>query len=89
MDGRDGYNRPVMRYLAAAGVGVIAAVATSMLWILVRFVLPVVLPFLLARTMGGGPAGVGSASAVIGSGSILLAALVGFCAGGAWMLLRR
>ena len=34
MDRRDGYDRRVMRYLAAAGVGVMAAVATSILWIL-------------------------------------------------------
>jgi hypothetical protein len=62
-----------MRYFAAAGVGVLAAIATSILWILVRLVLPIVLPFLISRTTAGGPVGVGAASAAIGSRSILLA----------------
>ena len=78
-----------MRYLLAAGVGVLAAIATAILWILIRFVLPIALPFLISRTPGGGSGGVGATSAVIGTGSILLAALLGFVGGSVWMLWRR
>jgi hypothetical protein len=75
-----------MRYLTAAGFGVLTAIATAILWIVVRFVLPIAVPFFLSRI---GRSGAGSASAVIGSGSILLAALLGFVGGLVWMLSRR
>jgi type II secretory pathway component PulF len=77
-----------MRYLTAAGFGVLTAFATAILWILVRFVLPLAAPVLLSR-IGADRSGVGSASAFIGSGSILLAALLGFVGGFVWMLWRR
>jgi hypothetical protein len=77
-----------MRYLTAAGVGVLAAMAAAILWIVVRFVLPIAVPLLIAR-LGMNRTGAGSAGAVIGSGSILLAALIGFVGGVAWMLWRR
>jgi hypothetical protein len=77
-----------MRYLSAAGFGVLTAIATAILWIVVWFVLPLTMPFFLSRTgiiqsdsWGGG--------AAIGSGSILLAALLGFVGGLAWILWRR
>jgi hypothetical protein len=81
------YNRP-MRYLAAAGFGVLTAIAATILWIVIRFVLPVVVPFLISR-IGANQSGSGGAGAVIGSGSIILAALLGFIGGFAWMLWRR
>ena len=77
-----------MRYLAVLGVGLVAAVLTAMLWIVVAFMLPIAMPFLLSR-VGLDRSGVGSASAVISSGSILLAAMIGFLCGAAWMLLKR
>jgi hypothetical protein len=77
-----------MRYLTAAAFGVLTAIATAILWIVVRFVLPIAVPFFLSR-VGATQSGIGAASAVIGSGSILLAALVGFVGGVAWMLWRR
>jgi hypothetical protein len=77
-----------MRYLTAAGVGVLTAIATAILWIVVRFVLPLAVPIFLART-GAVQSGSGGAGAVIGSGSILLAALLGFVGGFVWMLWRR
>ena len=77
-----------MRYLAAAGFGVLTAIATAILWIVIAFVLPIALPFLLSRT-GLSQSGSGGAGAVIGSGSILLAALLGFVGGLVWMLWRR
>jgi hypothetical protein len=77
-----------MRYLNAAGVGVLTAIATAILWIVVRFILPIAIPLFLSRT-GAIESGSGGAGAVIGSGSILLAALFGFVGGLVWMLWRR
>jgi hypothetical protein len=76
-----------MRYLTAVGFGVLTGLATAILWIVVRFILPLAAPYLLSRT--GTTGGIGAASAVISSASILLAALIGFIGGVAWMLLRR
>lgn len=77
-----------MRYLWAVGFGVLTGLATAILWVVVRFILPIAAPVLLSRT-GARGSGVGVASAFITSGSILLAALIGFIGGVAWMLLRR
>ena len=77
-----------MRFLTAAGFGVLTATATAVLWIVVRFVLPLAMPAILAR-IGATQSGVGSASAVIGSGSILLAALLGFVGGFVWKVWRQ
>jgi hypothetical protein len=79
---------PLMRYLSAAGVGVLTGVATAILWIVVRFVLPIAIPFFLSRG-GAIESGSGGAGGVIDSGSILLAALLGFVGGLVWMLWRR
>jgi hypothetical protein len=76
------------RYLTAAGFGVLTAIATAILWIVVRFVLPIVVPVFLSR-IGATQSGAGGAGAFIGSGSILLAALIGFVGGVAWILSRR
>ena len=78
-----------MRYLTAAGVGVLTAIAAAVLWVLVRFVLPIALPFLISRAGADGSGGVGASGAVIGTGSIVLAALLGFAGGFLWMLWRR
>jgi hypothetical protein len=77
-----------MRYLTAAGFGLLTAIATAILWILVRFVLPIVVPLFLSW-IGVSRPGVGVAGAFIGSGSILLAALLGFVGGFAWILSTR
>jgi hypothetical protein len=77
-----------MRYLTAAGFGVLTASATAILWIVVRVVLPVAVPIFLSST-GATGSGAGGAGAVIDSGSILLAALLGFVGGFAWMLSRH
>jgi hypothetical protein len=76
-----------MRYLTAAGVGVLTAIAAAMLWIVVRFVLPLVVPLLLSR-IGATQSGSGGAGVVVGSESISLAALLGFVGGFAWKLWR-
>jgi hypothetical protein len=77
-----------MRYLSAAGVGVLTAVATAILWIVFRFVLPIAISFFLSRG-GAIESGSGGVGGVIDSGSILLAALLGFVGGLVWMLWRR
>ena len=77
-----------LRYLTAAGFGVLTAIAAVILWIVVRFILPLAVPILLSR-LGATESGSGSAGAVIGSGSILLAALLGFVGGFVWKLWRR
>ena len=74
-----------MHYFAAAGVGVLTGIAAAILWIIVRFVLPIALPLFLSRIGGSG----GIAGAFITSGSILLAALLGFVGGFVWMIWRR
>jgi hypothetical protein len=75
-----------MRYLTAAGVGVLTAISAAILWIVVWFVLPLVVPLVLSRF--GATSGSGGVGAVIGSGSILLAALFGFVGGFGWMVWR-
>jgi hypothetical protein len=77
-----------MRYLTAAGFGVLTAITTAILWIVVRFVLPLAVPLFLSR-IGASQSGSGGAGAVVGSGSIFLAALFGFVGGFVWMLWRR
>jgi hypothetical protein len=76
-----------MRYLTAAGFGVLTAIATAILWIVVRFVLPLAVLLFLSR-IGATQSGSGGAGAVIGSGSILLAALLGFVGGLVWIQRR-
>jgi hypothetical protein len=75
-----------MLYIKAFLAGVAGAIAAATLWVLVAFVLPIAVPMLASRlrpSQGGG-----IAAATIGSGSILLAALVGFAAG-VYSMLRR
>jgi hypothetical protein len=76
-----------MRYLIGAGFGVLTAIATAILWTVVRFVLPLAVPLFPFR-IGATRSGNGGADGVIGSGSILLAALLGFVGGLLWMLWR-
>jgi ABC-type Na+ efflux pump permease subunit len=74
-----------MIYLKSFVVGIVAAIVAAALWIAVTFVIPVFGPFLLARWSGDYS---GGSAAVISSGSILVAALVGFATGFAWTLRR-
>jgi uncharacterized membrane protein YccC len=76
-----------MRYPTAVGFGVLTAIATAYLWTVVRFVLPFAVPLFLSR-ISATQSDSGGVGAVIGSGSILLAALLGFVGGFIWMLWR-
>jgi hypothetical protein len=69
-----------MIYLKSAIVGIVAALAATAIWILVVFVLPIAIPFLVSR-LPGNNTGSGGAGAVVSEGSILAVALVGFVAG--------
>ena len=69
-----------MHYLKGGLFGLAGAIVAAALWVLVAFVLPVFLPMWMSRLRGEG--GVGAAS--IGSGSILIAALIGFVIGVVW-----
>jgi hypothetical protein len=57
-----------MRYLTAAGFGLLTAIATAILWIVVAFVLPLAVPLFLSR-IGAKPSGSRGADAVTGSGA--------------------
>jgi hypothetical protein len=67
-------------YLKSVLVGVAGAAVTAVLWFTVAFILPLYLPYLLARIRGTG----GVSSGYVGSDSILLAAVVGFLVAFAW-----
>jgi hypothetical protein len=54
----------------------------AVLWVVAVFVLPLVLPFVIGRLTGSG--GAGAAAALVGSGSIFVATVVGFTAGCYW-----
>ena len=73
-----------MRYFTSIMVGVAAAVVASVIWVLAVLIVPVELLFLISRYTGSG--GIGAAS--VGSGSILVVALVGFVGGFVWKFRR-
>lgn len=69
-----------MAYLKSFMFGLGGAVLASVLWLIVTLILPMFLPFLFARITGAGGGSFGS----VGSGSILLAALIGFVLAFGW-----
>jgi type II secretory pathway component PulF len=72
-----------MMYLKSILVGIVGAVAASMLWILTVFVVPLLIQFSMSRDTGSG--GIGAVSVgVLDSGLVLAAALVGFAIGFFW-----
>ena len=73
-----------MVYLKSFLFGIGGAVLEVVLWITVAFILPLSVPYLIARVRGTG----GISSGYIGSGSILLAALMGFIIAFAWAWYR-
>jgi hypothetical protein len=73
-----------MPYAKALLAGFGAAIGAAVLWTFISFVLPIVGPMLIGRLLNRG----GGSAASIGSGSILLAALIGFVIG-MWWGVRR
>jgi formate-dependent nitrite reductase membrane component NrfD len=77
----------MMPLLKSIFFGFATAVLASVLWIVVKLVLPIAVPYLLARFRDDG--GIGGGTAYITSGSILLVAIIGFIGGFLWRLRRR
>ena len=69
-----------MVYLKSFLCGIGGAVVAVVLWIIVKVILPMYVPYLIARVRGTG----GISTGYIDSGSILLAALIGFIIAFAW-----
>ena len=69
-----------MVFLKSVLFGVGGALLTAVLWFIVAFILPLYGPYLSARLRGTG----GVSSGYITSGSILIAALIGFIIAFAW-----
>ena len=79
-DGKRGKKGFVMIYLKSVLVGVGGAVLAAVLWITVKFILPMFLPYMISRIRQTG----GASGARITSDSIWIAALVGFVAAFVW-----
>jgi hypothetical protein len=69
-----------MVYLKSFLFGLGGAAVGVVFWITIAFILPVFGPYVIARLRGTG----GGSGASIGSGSVLIAALVGFAIAFAW-----
>lgn len=72
-----------MIYVKAAAVGIISAVLFAIAWFWAALQLPIWWQMWQQRYQGGGVA-----ASSVGSGSILLAALIGFILGFFWMMRR-
>jgi hypothetical protein len=69
-----------MVYLKSVLFGIGGGVLAAVLWFTLAFILPLYVPYLVARIRGTG----GTSSTYIGSSSILIAALLGFIIAFAW-----
>ena len=81
---RTHYHVEPVAYFKVLLIALVGALAGALLWIVVGFVLPLIVPMLLGRLLNRG--GIGAAS--MGSGSILLAALLGLIIAGTWAFRR-
>jgi hypothetical protein len=73
-----------MIYLKSCLVGIAGGIVAAILWVVVSFLVPIFGPMVVGRLLNRG----GAAGASIGSGSILLAALIGFVTAACWALRR-
>jgi hypothetical protein len=71
-------------FLKSVLFGIGGALLATALWIAGAFILPILLPYLIARVRGTS----GGSFASIGSGSILIVALLGFAFAFIWAWLR-
>ncbi|MBI1874517.1 MAG: hypothetical protein HYS05_11630 [Acidobacteria bacterium] len=69
-----------MIYLKSLVFGIGGAVVASVLWIMIAFVLPMWAPYVIGRLRGTG----GVSTGYISSGSVVIAALIGFLVAFAW-----
>ena len=73
-----------MLYVKATAVGILAALLFAVVWFWAALQVPMWWQEWQQRNHGGGVAGVSS----VGSGSVLLAALIGFVLGFFWVVRR-
>jgi len=71
-------------YVKSFVIGITGGIVAVLLWVLVSFIVPMFGPMLVGRLLNRG----GVAGASIGSGSIVLAALIGFITAACWALRR-
>jgi hypothetical protein len=69
-----------MAYLKICLVGLGGAVLASLLWLIVAFFFPLYVPYIIRRIRGEG----GVSEAYVGSGSVLIAAAIGFLVAAVW-----
>lgn len=74
----------VMIFFKSFLFGVGGAVASVVLWVVVAFVLPFAVPYVIGRLRGTG----GMSAGYISSGSVVVAALVGFLVAFVWGWMR-
>jgi hypothetical protein len=74
-----------MIYFKGVLVGMVAALVACAVYILVVFVFPLLMPFVLSRIAGTGAV---SAGAYFSSGPVLAVALIAFAAGFYWQVRR-
>ena len=72
-----------MIYLKAAAVGIFVALIFAVVWVWAAIQLPIWWQLWEQRNQGGGGAG-----AFVGSGSVLLVAVIGFALGFLWFIRR-
>jgi hypothetical protein len=73
-----------MIYVKATAVGIVSGLLLAIVWVLAAGWLPIFFWMFLTRNDSGG----GGAGTVVGSGSALLAALIGFVTGFYWTVRR-
>ena len=69
-----------MVYLKSFLFGIGGAVLAAVFWFILAFIVPLYVPYLVARIRGTG----GISSAYVGSNSMVIAALIGFISAFAW-----
>jgi len=69
-----------MIYIKSFLFGIGGAIVASVLWILIAFVLPIFVPYLIGRIRGTG----GASGAHLTSDSVAIAAFLGFVVGFGW-----
>jgi hypothetical protein len=74
-----------MRYMKATVVGIVSGLLLAILWVLAAIWVPIYAAMFLSQLRHEGA---GGGAAYVGSGSVMLAAFVGFAAGFYWTVRR-
>jgi hypothetical protein len=73
-----------MIYFKSFAFGIGGAVIAAVLWVIIAFVMPMFGPYVIGRLRGTG----GVSTGYVSSGSVLIAALIGFMVAVAWQWYR-